>query len=252
MTKHSYILLVLAGLLLSGCGPFSESLVKRADVADEIEGGMEVAASATVPSENKQQTANDRRLDWATRDAIRSYGPTIKKFSRKYGFDWRFTLAVIKAESSFIDSAESEKGAMGLMQIMPETQDEVARVLEVENVVEPQNNIRAGIFYLRRMYRMFDGADEKNRLRLALAAYNAGAGRVFDAQDIAKYLNNDPNQWESVKQALQLLSSRYYTLHQNVWLRQKPTCGSFGAHGQTIAYVEKIMNYYDQYRLVLN
>ncbi len=258
MKKHSYILLAFIVPILNGCTPFSESVVKRADVADGNEGVTQVASpryrwSMEAPSlHGIQLSANTPKLDWATRGIIRSYGSTIKKYSERYGFDWRLTLAVMKAESSFLDSAVSEKGAAGLMQIMPATQQEVAKALDIENVIEPQNNIRAGIFYLSRLYRMFDEAEENDRLRLTLAAYNAGPGRVFDAQEVARYFNDDPARWQSVRDALPLLSNRYYTLHQNVWEKRRPKCGSFGNHRETITYVERIMNYYDEYRLVLN
>lgn len=252
MNIHSYILLVSTAALLSACTPSSESVVRRAIVVD----GNELLASEN--SDTRLDDANSDiagrvpKLDWATRDIIRSYGPVIKKYSVRYGFDWRLTLAIMKAESSFQDSAESEKGAMGLMQIMPGTQLEVAKALDLENVIEPQNNIRGGVFYLSRLYRLFGDARENDRLRLTLAAYNAGPGRVFDAQKVARYLKSDPMRWQSVRDALPLLSNRYYTLHENVWESKKPRSGSFGSHRQTIAYVEKIMNYYDEYRLVLN
>lgn len=253
MKKQCYILFALIALSLLGCTPFSESVVKRADLADGNEGLTELSSTEDVLSNGSQSGTKVPTLDWATRTIIRSYGPTIKQYSRRYGFDWRLTLAVMKAESSFLDSLESDKGAMGLMQIMPATQEEVVRALDMENAIEPHNNIRGGIFYLSRLYRMFDEGEENDRLRLALAAYNAGPGRVFDAQEIAKYLSDDPTRWESVREALPLLSNRYYTLHQHVWIKkQKPRSGTFGNHRETISYVEKIMNYYDEYRLVLN
>ncbi|MBX2992172.1 MAG: transglycosylase SLT domain-containing protein [Bacteroidetes bacterium] len=251
MERHSNILLAFAALVLVGCTPTTESVVKRAGVVDGIE-GVGVGFANVVASPDAGSVANTPKLDWASRNIIRSYGDTIKKYSERYGFDWRLTLSVMKAESSFIDSAESEKGAQGLMQIMPGTQEYVVRVLEIDNAVEPRNNIRAGIFYLSRLYRYFEDADENDRLRLTLAAYNAGPGRVFDAQEVARYLNSDPTRWQSVRDALPLLSSRYYTLHENVWPERRPKSGSFGGHRETVTYVEKIMNYYDEYRLVLD
>jgi membrane-bound lytic murein transglycosylase F len=252
MKRLSYILLFLAALPLHGCSPFSESVVKRADVEEGEEGFSGVSLVHGIASNGGSQRNEIPKLDWATRDIIKSYGVTIKKYSLRYGFDWRLTLAIMKAESSFIDSAESEKGAAGLMQIMPATQLEVAKALDIEDVVQPQNNIRGGIFYLSRLYRLFDEAEEHDRLRLTLAAYNAGPGRVFDAQKVARYLRDDPSRWQSVRDALPLLSERYYTLHQNVWPQKRPRSGPFGNHRETIAYVERIMNYYDEYRLVLN
>ena len=246
--KKMFSVIVGLSVSIAACVPFSENSAKRTDsivVAAKPSGNVVVANIVSVKSVPS--------LDPMTRRIIRSYGSTIRKYSEKYGFDWRLTLAVMKAESNFLDTAESHRGASGLMQIMPSTQEELARVLEIENIAEPRSNIRAGIFYLSRLKRMFKDAEENDRLRLALAAYNAGPGRVFDAQNVARYLNDDPTRWQSVKDALPLLSKRYYTLHGNIWAkRSKPRSGSFGHHRETIAYVEKVMNYYDHYRLVLN
>lgn len=227
--------------------PVTENVAKRSENVDlQEQMALETTSIASV------KVAKIPRLDRATRQIIRSYGSTIRAYSQKYGFDWRLTLAVMKAESNFLDSAKSQRGAAGLMQIMPSTHEEVARVLDIGDITEPQSNIRAGIFYLSRLYRMFDEAGENDRLRLTLAAYNAGPGRIFDAQDVAEYLNNNPDRWQAVKDALPLLSSRYSTLHQNVWPKRKPKAGPFNNSRETLAHVDKIMNYYDKYRLILN
>ena len=191
-------------------------------------------------------------LDQATQSTIRTHGSLIRAYSARYGFDWRLILAVMRQESRFSSTAVSNKGAYGLMQIMPVTGEELAGVLGLEDVTRPQNNIKGGIFYLRQMYNLMQARDENERLRLSLAAYNAGPGRVYDAQQLAAYLDEDPTRWESIKDALPLLSKRYYTLHKNVWADAKPSSGWFGDARETVDYVDSIMEFYDDYRLLLN
>ena len=87
-------------------------------------------------------------------------------------------LAVIMAESSFRREAQSHMGAQGLMQLMPDTAQEIAGLMGLtdfrpEDVWRPEINIAMGSFYLNRLLNQFDG-----NLELALAAYNAGQGNV--------------------------------------------------------------------------
>lgn len=184
---------------------------------------------------------------------IRLYGKTIRKQAREYDFDWRFILAIMKQESQFVSDATSHRGAYGLMQLMPVTSYEVADALgyEQSDLSHPRNNIAGGIYYFRKLYELFNGAEPQDRLRLTLAAYNSGASRVYDAQDIAAYLGDNPHRWSAIRDVLPLLSKRYNTLHQHVWDEAKPRSGFFGEWQQTVNYVENVMAYYEQYRHAL-
>ena len=108
------------------------------------------------------------------------------------------------------------------------------------------------MYYLKTLYNLFEGLDEPDRTKLALAAYNAGIGRIYDAQDLAAYLQENPGNWQSIRDALPLLSRRYYTLHQNVWDQEKPRSGWFGNARETVAYVDNVIATYDNLRLLLN
>lgn len=238
------ILVVLAGFF--GCTPPSDNLLKRGAMGF---GGNEAGEAGSA----RQELVPATHIDQPTKRILESYGSTIRGYSKEYGFDWRLVLAVMKQESRFMADAESYRGAAGFMQIMPATSEEVSKSLAIEDMAHPLNNIRGGIYYLSRLYDMFEGADEEDRLRLTLAAYNAGAGRIYDAQDVAAYFKDNPQKWQSVRDALPLLSKRYYTLHKNIWDQEKPrAAGWFGSSRQTLAYVEKVMEYYDEYRLMLN
>ena len=93
---------------------------------------------------------------------------------------------------------------------------------------------------------------EADRLKLALAAYNAGIGRVRDAQQIAAYLGDSPASWQAVKGALPFLSRRYASLHGRVWSGDHPRNGWFGNARQTVAYVDSVMGHYEAYLRDLN
>ncbi len=181
----------------------------------------------------------------------RAYSDFVKKYSDRYHLDWPLVLAVMRQESRFDQRAVSHVGAYGLMQIMPLTQSELVDKLGVADAASPKNNIRAGVYHLKSMYRAFPKANGDDRIELALAAYNAGLKRIVAARDIARYLGQDPNSWETIKSTLPLLSRPYYSLHKNVWNSDRPPCGYFSGYRQTLTYVDNIMAYYDGYSLAL-
>ncbi len=231
--------------VFSGCTPLGDGTLRMSgtDREGRMQGGV---------VEGGVQEAREALIDPTTGAIVRSYGPVIKHFAQRYGLDWRLVLATMKQESQFAPRAKSHRGASGLMQIMPVTGEELARVLEVEDMTSPHDNIRAGVYYLRRLYDLFPGAEEGDRMKLALAAYNAGIGRIYDAQELAAYLHQNPLAWESIKDALPLLARRHSSLHWSVWSQDRPRTGWFGNAGQTVKYVENVMNNYDEYRLMLN
>ena len=95
------------------------------------------------------------------------YSAIIDKVAAAQGVSPQLVKAVIKVESAYHERARSRKGAMGLMQLMPDT----ARQYAVQNPYEPESNIEAGIKYLKSLL-------DRYELKLALAAYNAGEGAV--------------------------------------------------------------------------
>lgn len=104
-----------------------------------------------------------------TTGAGSQYDDLIEAFSRQQSLNPALVRAVIQVESGFNARARSPKGAMGLMQLMPQT----ARELGVRDPYDPEDNIRGGTKYLRQLLDKYDGREE-----LALAAYNAGPGAV--------------------------------------------------------------------------
>jgi soluble lytic murein transglycosylase-like protein len=95
----------------------------------------------------------------------------IASAAGRQGLDPDFVASVVKAESGFIPTATSPKGAQGLMQLMPHT----AATLGVTNVFDPASNLEGGTRYLRQLLDRYEGDAVK-----ALAAYNAGPERVAE------------------------------------------------------------------------
>jgi hypothetical protein len=102
----------------------------------------------------------------------------IQKYAQQLGVDPKLVQAMIRQESGFNPLAVSPKGAMGLMQLMPET----AASLGVEDPFDLEQNLKGGIRFLKSCLQRFD-----QNLPLALAAYNAGPGRVVEHQGMPPY-----------------------------------------------------------------
>jgi soluble lytic murein transglycosylase len=112
-------------------------------------------------------------------DTVGDMASLIFEVARRYEVSPEMILAVIRIESSFDANALSHKGAVGLMQILPSTAQEIARELRMEwpgeeILRDPSANIEMGTYYLTKLLGRF------NDLSIALAAYNHGPSRVAD------------------------------------------------------------------------
>ena len=102
------------------------------------------------------------------------YSDFVEAYSEEYNVEKNLVYAVIKQESNFNEEASSRKGAIGLMQLMTDTADEIAEELEVdnENVYNPEINIKFGTKYLSDLLNKYQNKE------MAIVAYNAGFGNV--------------------------------------------------------------------------
>jgi soluble lytic murein transglycosylase len=106
------------------------------------------------------------------------YSGAIRAGAARYDLDPALVAAVVYAESRFDEHARSSQGAVGLMQILPETADQIADqsgglTFTTEDLEDPRINVRYGSYYLRQALDAYDGD-----LRAAVASYNAGMGVV--------------------------------------------------------------------------
>lgn len=104
----------------------------------------------------------------------RAFSAEVGEYAFEFGVDANFVFAVIKQESNFDEYAVSQKGAQGLMQIMPATERYIAEKLgeKYYDIYEPKTNIRFGTWYLSYLYYRFGSYE------LAAVAYNAGEGTL--------------------------------------------------------------------------
>ena len=119
-----------------------------------------------LPDNRTWKTTRLGRIDGVRRKA---FDRIIHDAAQRHSVDTALVKAVIRAESDFVPSAVSPKGAQGLMQLMPAT----ARLRNVWRVFEPRQNVEGGVSHLRYLLDRYGG-----NLRLALAAYNAGEKAV--------------------------------------------------------------------------
>lgn len=128
------------------------------------------------------------------------YDSHFSKYTKRYFgpyYDWRWFKSQAIVESNLQPRVKSPRGAVGLMQVLPTTFEEIKALQpQFVSVEEPRWNIAAGIYYDRALYRKWELPSEQDRLYLALASYNAGYVRMRRA-----YKRTTPpvESWEQVK-----------------------------------------------------
>jgi soluble lytic murein transglycosylase-like protein len=136
------------------------------------------------------------RVDWySTPLHLKSFQGPINRAAAYYGIDPALIRAVIHAESAFKPNAKSRAGALGLMQLMPDT----ARDMGVADPLSPDENIRGGVRYLAWLMQKSGG-----NITLATAAYNAGPGAVERHGGIPPY-----EETETYVRRVRILHDRY-------------------------------------------
>ena len=181
--RFYFLIIIVAGILLlprNSTGVYdtgiSKNLSERVLAVSHPVGPAEpspaASAARAVP---RPESVNSKKT------AVRvktGYHAIIQQAGRRHGVEAALIQAIIMAESSYNPRAVSNRGAAGLMQLMPATADSMG----VKDKFDPEHNIDGGVRYFKRMLVRFDGDT-----RLALAAYNAGARKVRQYNGIPPY-----------------------------------------------------------------
>lgn len=169
------------------------------------------------------------------------YDDLIKKYSEELQWDWRLLAALIYQESNFNPSVKSYRGAIGLMQLMPNTASLYG--IDTNSVKRPLTNISTGVKYLKWLDNKFLSIvpNKDERVKFVLAAYNIGIGHILDAQLLTKKYGKNMEKWDDVKE---------YLLNKSMPKYYQDTLVRFGyCKGvQTYNYVAGVLSCFMHYK----
>ena len=166
--------------------------------------------------------------------AVENKLPRWESLFKKYAeeFDWRLIAALSYQESHWNPRAVSPTGVRGMMMLTLPT----AKSVGVNNRLDPEQSIRGGTQYLRKMIsRIPDSIESHEKVWFALASYNVGFGHLMDARRLTKQQGGNPDAWSDVKQRLPLLRQRKY---------YQQTRYGYARGDEALNYVENIRRYY--------
>jgi membrane-bound lytic murein transglycosylase F len=171
---------------------------------------------------------------------ISQWDDLIQSRADDIGWDWRLLTALMYQESRFDPGERSWAGAMGLMQLLPET----AARYGVHDLYNPESNIEAGTRHLVWLDEIWGKLipDDEERVKFILASYNAGSGHVLDARRLALKYGRDPSLWDG--HTAEYLRRKSQRLYFNDPVVQHGYC-----RGQEpYDYVEEILERYEHYK----
>ncbi|MBP9998965.1 MAG: transglycosylase SLT domain-containing protein [Bacteroidales bacterium] len=127
--------------------------------------------------------------------ALSPYDDIMKEKADSLGLDWRLICAIAYKESRFHIELKSNRGASGIMQIMPNT----GRSMGASDLSDPEQSIDVAARYLKHLFRIYRRIDSpQERRKFVLAAYNAGEGRIQDCLNYARFKGVDHEKWDNI------------------------------------------------------
>lgn len=242
------ILFVLASILATSTLILKENAkgIKRNMAIAAAKAKAEAEAKAKAEAEARRLKAEAERLRAERIRAqivISSHDKIFKEVAKSYKLDWLLLAAIAQAESKFQHSAVSPAGATGLMQIMPIVAENFG--YSKEQLRDVRTNVELAAMTLnenKKLLRMPEWLNEKEKLKFTLACYNAGYGRIADAIALTRHFESNAYKWSDVATFLSKLADPTYAKHKVV------RHGRFKGSKETIAYVDKVINSYDKYQ----
>ena len=174
---------------------------------------------------------------------ISQFDHLFKKYATQCNWDWKLLAAQAYQESAFDPTAVSYMGALGLMQLMPSTARSMG--VSISQAFDPELNLRGAVRLINQLNDYYGSiADRNERIKFILAAYNAGAGHIDDARNLARKYGKNPDLWNAnVDQCvLHLSEARYFN--------DEVVKHGYMRGTETYQYVYSIMDRWNEYRSV--
>jgi len=171
---------------------------------------------------------------------ISPYDEIFKKCSNNFGYDWRLLAAIAYVESQFNNNAKSWVGAIGIMQLLPET----GKHYGADDLSDPEQNITAGVKYIAWLDKFWQKyiKDKNERIKFVLASYNIGFGHIVDAYNLADKYGANKNVWfNNVENYLLKKSNKKYYTDKVV---KNGYCNCI----ETVNYVKDVLTKFHQYK----
>ena len=174
---------------------------------------------------------------------ISPFDSMFKEVGELCDVDWVLLSAIASVESKFTPDAVSKVGATGLMQVMPNVAKNLGYNPELLLDARVCTEVAAILLHENKdMLRLSQSIEPDERLKFILACYNAGYSRIADARRLARYHEENANEWSVVAEYLPLLAKEEFANHEVV------KSGVFNGSAETIAYVRKVMRVYKRHR----
>ena len=177
-------------------------------------------------------------------DKISIYDDIIKQAADSLEWDWLLLASQIYQESRFDPKARSWAGAVGLMQLVPET----GKRFGAKNLYDPAQSIKAGVNFMLYLDDLWSKTvtDKNERKKFVLASYNVGLGHVTDARDLAMKYGRDPLKWEGNVEYFLLMKSK------PDYFRDPVVKSGYCRGEEPVNYVRDILRRFDQYKQLLS